>query len=217
MVSGIELARLRQGSLRLLAAGYGRPSPESTSRIATGFDVLLELGAAQFAFAAPIGRWVDSLAGADPVAVASEYVRLFGAGMDGAVCPPIESQQLGENLQGDPARYASRIEDLMRRSGFSARGTALPPDHLVTELELASALCGGEAAAREQGTGVLDWLGWQSELVLVLRKWISGFASDVAARDRSGAFRDLTAATVAFIEHDHDVVRLLTTAVGGTE
>lgn len=208
-MSGVELARIRQGAFRLLAAGFGRPGLEVTDNVAAGYGALLDLGTAQFAFAVHLDRWVDALVAADPAVVASEHVRLFASGIDGAVCPPIESQQLGTNLQGDPARHAGRIEDLMRRSGFSSRNESLPPDHLVTELELASAMCGREAEARESGDPATEWLGWQAELVVVIRTWIGPFAVEVADKDRSGVYRELTGATNAFIEHDYDVVRLL--------
>jgi TorA maturation chaperone TorD len=207
--TGLDVARIRQGSLRLLAAGYGRPSADVTGSLVDGFDALLDLGVADFAFAPALERWVESLAVADPVEVSVEHVRLFGAGMDGAVCTPIESQHLGSNLQGDPARHAGRIEDLMRRSGFSSLDAALPPDHLQTQLELASALCGGEAAARAAGELADRWLGWQAEIVVVLRSWVGSFAAEVGERDRVGVLRNLTLATADFIEHDHDLVRTL--------
>jgi TorA maturation chaperone TorD len=214
--TGLDVARIRQGSYRLLAAGYGWPSPEVTTGVAAGFEALLELGVADFAFAPALHDWVRSLEAADPTQVAAEHVRLFGAGMDGAVCTPIESQHLGSNLHGDPARHAGRIEDLMRRSGFASRDSTLPPDHLQTQLELASALCGGEAQARAAGERADSWLEWQAEIVVVLRSWVGSFAADVAERDRVGVLGDLTAATAAVVEHDHDVVRILMTVEGAT-
>lgn len=208
-VGGADLARIRQGVFRLLAAGFGRPSLGTTSDVAAGMAALEQMGVGDFAFFPTLSTWVDRLVAADIDLVASEHVRLFGAGVDGAICPPIESQHLGANLHGDPARYASRIEHLMRRAGFSARHDSLPPDHLVVELELTSAFCGAEADARTRGDSGLQWLHSEAELLAVLRAWIGGFAGAVAGRDRSGVLGALATATVACVEHEHDIVQML--------
>ncbi len=213
-LTGSDLARIRQGCYRVLAAGYGRPSSERTGQVGAGLAALEELGLGVFSFAQLLRRWDHALAAAAPDAVATEYVRLFGSGMDGALCPAIESQHLGANLAGDPARHAGRIEDLMRRSGFEARSDDHPPDHLIVELELASALCASEASARARGETSRRWLESQQELVVVLAMWVPGFAGTVAERDQSGVFAALTAATVAFVLHEHDLVRVLLEASG---
>lgn len=208
-LTGGDLARIRQGCYRVLAAGYRRPSAERTEHIGAGLAVLEDMGLGAFSFAQLLRVWDQALAGAAPGAAASEHVRLFGSGMDGALCPPIEAQHLGENLVGDPARHAGRIESLMRRSGFAARDDDRPPDHLVVELELASALCGAEAEARAQGDTGGRWLAWQKELVVVLALWVPGFAASVVERDRSGVYSSLAEATAAFVIHEHDLVRML--------
>ena len=208
-LTGSDLARIRQGCYRVLASGYGAPTLERVAQIDSGLLALEEMGVGEFAFGNAIRRWVDDLVAAEVDAVAAEHVRLFGSGMDGAVCAPIESQHLGKNLQGDPARHAGRIEDLMRRSGFEPADDDRPPDHLVVELELASAMCGAEASDRADGDTARRWLEWQQELVVVLAMWVPGFAGTVAGRDRSGVFASLTAATAAFVLHDHDLVRVL--------
>jgi len=212
-VTGSDLARIRQGCYRVLAAGYGRPSAVRTGEIGLGLVALNELGVGAFSFSGALRSWGDALSSA-PETMATEYVRLFGSGIDGAVCPPIESQHLGVNLVGDPARHAGRIEDLMRRSGFTARSDDRSPDHLIVELELASALCGAEAAERAAGDTGRRWLEWQQELVVVLAMWVPGFARTVAERDRSGVYAALSDATAAFVLHEHDLVRVLLQASG---
>ncbi len=134
-VDAFEVARIRQGTYRLLAAGFGRPSSQLTESVAVGAEALAELDVAGFAFIDPVFGWVGRLVEADASALAAEHVRLFGAGMDGALCSLVESQRLGSNLHGDPARYSARIEDLVVRSGLERVGTVLPPDHLVVQLE----------------------------------------------------------------------------------
>ena len=214
-LTGSDLARIRQGCYRVLASGFERPSPEGTEQIQAGIVALEGLGLEMFAFAPQLRRWDQTLAEAESELVSNEFVRLFGSGMDGAVCPPIESQHLGVNLAGDPARHAGRIEDLMRRSGFETRNDDRPPDHIATELELASAMCGSEAVARSAGDPVRDWLGWQNEIITVLNMWVSGFAATLAERDRSGVYAGLGEATAAFALHEHDVVRVLTGVAQG--
>jgi len=214
-LTGSDLARIRQGCYRVLASGFGRPSDGETEQIQAGLMALEDLGLGMFSFAPQMRRWDLALADAAPESVANEFVRLFGSGMDGAVCPPIESQHLGVNLAGDPARHAGRVEDLMRRSGFEARHDDRPPDHIATELELASAMCGAEARARGAGEGVRDWLEWQQEIVAVLNMWVPGFAATLAERDGTGVFAALGEATKAFSLHEHDVVRVLIDAEGG--
>ena len=209
VIAGSALARLRQGAARLLAAGLLTPTASRSERILDGVVVLEELGSRDFAFGTPIRDWVDALREADPSSVVTEHVRLFGSGMDGALCPPMSSQYLGGNLHGDPARFAARIEGLMRKSGFSLNDPSLPPDHLVVQLELLSALCKGEAAAREVGVDVIECLGWQQDLVGGLRRWVTTFAHDVTNRDRSGAYGPLAHAISAYVDHDHDLIRLI--------
>lgn len=212
-LTGTDLARIRQGSFRLLAAGYGRPSLASNAQIESGLVALDALGFGSFSFAGGFWDWGAALRSAELGGVSAEFVRLFGSGLDGAICSPVESQQLGSNLQGDPARHAGRIEDLMRRSGFSLSDDDRPPDHLVVELELASALCGSEAAARARGESGEQELELQQEIVVVLAMWLPEFARRVIQQDQSGVFGRLAAATDAFVQHEIDLVRLLLDSV----
>jgi len=214
-LTGSDLARIRQGCYRVLATGYRRPSAERSEQIQTGLALLEDLGLGMFSFAASLRVWDLALAESAPDSVASEYVRLFGSGMDGALCPPIESQQLGVNLVGDAARHAGRIEDLMRRSGFEAELDDRPPDHLVVELALASAMCAAEAEERASGETGLAWLERQMELVAVLATWVPSFADAVVERDKSGVYATLSEATAAFVLHEHDLARVLIDAAGG--
>lgn len=211
MVAGGALAQLRQGTSRLLAAGFLAPTSDRRVSIETGLLALDEMGLEHFAFAPHLREWVESLCNEDPTTVGAEYVRLFGSGMDGALCPPMASQYLGQNLQGDPARFAADVETLMRRSGLSRREGALPPDHLVVQLELLSALCREEAAARHAGEPTGDHLDRQLQLTSSLRGWLGEFAKDVGERDRSGVFAPLAKATAAYVEHDHDLIRVIST------
>lgn len=208
-LTGSDLAHIRRGCYRVLASGFNRPSAALTEQIQSGIVALEDLGLGMFSFAQQMRRWDVALGEASPEAVANEYVRLFGSGMDGAVCAPIESQHLGVNLVGDAARHAGRIEDLMRRSGFEADLDERPPDHLAVELELASAFCGAEATARGDGGTPAVWLEWLQELVDVLAMWIPRFATTVAERDRVGVFGALGEATAAFVMHEYDIVRVL--------
>jgi TorA maturation chaperone TorD len=90
-----------------------------------------------------------------------------------------------------------------------------PPDHLLVELELASALCGAEASDRATGGDGWRWLEMQRELIDVMVRWIPGFASEVAGRDNYGALAALAAATEAFVIHEADMLRLLLAETGG--
>jgi len=216
-LTGSDLARIRQGCYRVLAAGFSRPSQVQADQIQAGLALLEDLGLGMFSFTASLRRWESALVDADPTAVSGEYVRLFGSGMDGALCPPIESQQLGVNLVGDAARHAGRIEDLMRRAGFETQLDDRPPDHLVVELELASALCAEEAKGRADGDTGREWLERQMELVAVLASWVPRFAATVGERDRTGVYSALGEATAAFVLHENDLVRMLIEAAGGEE
>jgi TorA maturation chaperone TorD len=216
-LTGSDLARMRQGCYRVLAAGFSRPSQLQAEQIQTGLALLEDLGLGMFSFTASLRRWDTVLTDAAPTAVAGEYVRLFGSGMDGAVCPPVESQQLGVNLVGDAARHAGRIEDLMRRAGFETQLDDRPPDHIVVELELASALCAAEAKERAAGGTGREWLERQMELIAVLGFWVPGFAVTVGERDRTGVYAALCEATAAFVLHENDLARMLLEAAGETE
>jgi TorA maturation chaperone TorD len=216
-LTGSDLARMRQGCYRVLASGFSRPSQVQAEQIQSGLGFLEDLGLGMFSFTSALRRWDQALADAAPTAVAGEYVRLFGSGMDGALCPPIESQQLGVNLVGDPARHAGRIEDLMRRAGIETQLDDRPPDHLVVELELASSFCAAEAEARAAGDSGREWLERQMELVAVLAFWVPSFAVTVGERDRTGVYAALGEATAAFVLHENDLVRMLLAAAGGED
>jgi TorA maturation chaperone TorD len=215
MIEDTELARLRQGCYRVLSAGYGRPSAERVEQIGAGMAALAAMGLDSFAYSRPLWAWVEALQGTPVALLATEQVRLFGSGADGALVAPIESQYLGVNLQGDPARHAARIEDIMRRAGVALRTDDRPPDHLLVELELASALCGSEASERAAGGDGSRWLEMQRELIDVMARWIHRFASEVADRDNCGALAALAAATEAFVIHESDMLRLLLVETGG--
>jgi len=208
-LSGADLARLRQACYRLLAAGYRPPSAGGAEEVVFGMEALEDMGLGRFAFAAALRRWVSALADADRAAAGEEQVRLFGSGMDGAVCPPIESQCVGNNRAGDPARHAARLQRLMRRAGFAVRHPEWPLDHLLVELELASALCRREAEAWESDADAATWLEQERELVGVMAAWVPGLATTVEARDRVGVLTALTRASADYVLHDHDVIRLL--------
>lgn len=209
---GNDLASLRQGCYRLFAVGFTRPTPETVESIGNGLTALHEMGVGMFPFARWMWEWKEALDNVDLGILVTEHVRLFGSGMDGALCVPIESQHLGLNLQGDPARYAARNEDLMRRAGFTARDDDLPPDHLIVELDLAAALCGAESNELRSDGNPGPILDQQQELIDVMALWVPSFASVVRERDGSGVLGRLADATSAFLTHEVDLVRLLLAA-----
>ncbi len=203
-----EVAVLRQGCFRLLSRGFVRPRSNNRDAFAQAGVVLDGLGLDAFAFAPAVWDWLDRLAVASEAALESEYVRLFDSAADGALCGPMESQHLGSIRAGDAATIAARVESALRRHGVVV-DDGRAPDHVGWQLELGARLCASEQACRESGDeeGLTAALHELEELTTTLGRWVPRLHRSLVRHDRTGVYGSLSAAAVAFLIHEGDLVR----------
>ncbi|MFQ5947271.1 MAG: molecular chaperone [Acidimicrobiia bacterium] len=210
-----HVARLRQGLYRFFAAGLLPPDPERLVKLAAAAKLLDEAGIDAFAFAGPwkaLVLSVSRLPAAEALQV--EYLRLFVVGVDGALCPPVESYYVASPRGGGPAIVTGELEREYRRLGLvstPARSTA--SDHVATELELMASLCGRESRAWAKGrvaevAGILE--KEHGFLRRHLGRWFPTFARGVSEKAPPGFYRTLVETAGAFLHHDQELVGLRT-------
>ena len=208
-----DLAELRQGLYRFFGGALLLPDGERRDTLPEAAALLDSWGIDDFAFAGPWRELLDALSVAPPAqALEAEYLRLFMAGRDGALCPPSESQYVGAAGQA----AASVVIELNRE--YAELGLAVAPqapyaaDHAATELEAMAALCHQEAHAWEEGT--------EGEAVRTLRRqwrfldrhlarWLPRFAEELRRRSPTGFYPVLVDAASAFVRHDRELVTVL--------
>lgn len=207
-------AHLRQGLYRLTAAAFLPPTCEHLEQLRGGAAAVVEFGIEVFPFTAAVLDLADAVENPGDVPwLRGEHIRLFEAGVDGALCPPYESFYTG----GGGAREAvatttAELERTYESWGLRATGGGLTtPDHLVTELEVMSALCGSEAEAWARGPAeVADVAGKGAQFLRRhLECWLPDFARRVDAHARADLPRAATALALALVHHD----RLLLTTL----
>jgi TorA maturation chaperone TorD len=141
-----------------------------------------------------------------------DYVRLFGVGMAGTPAMPTESYYRVPSRDGGIADFISVLQREYRSMGLKPVGTAETPDHISTELEAMSYLCGVEAEAWEgdQEQVAMDRLAREARFLSGhLAVWVPVFASrtrDAGPGPFYGALIDLIH---AFVVHEADFIRLV--------
>ncbi|MDR7586275.1 MAG: molecular chaperone TorD family protein [Armatimonadota bacterium] len=208
-----ELARLRQGVYRLLAALFLYPADARRRALVQAARLLEpERVLAVFPFFLPWERLLRTLADLPESAILQEeYVRLFAAGADGCRCAPFESAY----RCGEAASAGWLCAELEQE--YASAGLALssdphePADHLAVELEYMAFLCGREAAAWERGTGgARDFLERERNFLgRHLVRWVSAFARALREEAAPSVYQAGAAAGEAFVQQDYDLVSLL--------
>lgn len=201
-----QTAQLRQGLYRVLGSVFAAPSTVLFAQLREGASYLTGLGIDSFAFAGEWMKFYGELCDQDPTDLVTEHMRLFGSGLDGAICPPIESFYLASGKGGDMGVAVSNIERDYRQLGYDPVSTSLPPDHVTIEFELMSALC----AREHEGWAVLD-LGKVKRTMSQehryleghLGRWFPEFRQRVRASSDS-FYQVAVDATHAYLVHDAD-------------
>jgi len=201
------VAMLRQGCYRLLSRGFARPGADDRDGLLQAGVILDSLELDSFAFAPVIWRWLDRLAVVDWDALGREYVRLFDSAADGAMCGPAESQHLGSLLAGDAGAIAARLDAALRRYGGGADDER-PPDHVGWQLELGARMSQREWMLRERGDDAASAavLSDLHNLAVDLQRWLPGLQRGLSRHDRTGVFRSLGEAAMAFVTHEADLL-----------
>lgn len=211
VASWADMARLRQGFYRFIGAAWLSPTDERIDMLVGGADHLHTLGVETFPFFLKWTAFLAELGRCVPNRLATEYVRLFASGMDGALCPPVESFYAANAKGGGIALVASNLDREYRSLGYLATGTTEPPDHLATELEVLSGMCGREAeswALEDLGEAT----GWMSREAAFLRRhpaaWFPAFRARVMEAETELYFVALAELGHAFVVHDLDFLNM---------
>jgi len=138
-----------------------------------------------------------------------EYVRLFGVGMGGTPATPTESYYRVPARDGGIAHFISSLQREYRSMGLVSVGIAESPDHISTEMEVMSYLCGLEVEAWEsdQGTLALDTLSLEVRFIKThLAMWVPEFCASARAASASGFYGRLVDFAHAYVVHEADYV-----------
>lgn len=189
------------------------PDAARLDHLKSAGDVLAEAGIDSFAFAPQLRAVMLALATPPPIGVLeSEYVRLFMAGTDGALCPPIESRYVGADAAA--GGVAAQLQGAYRDAGLDvAPCSPFTPDHVATEFEFMACLCERErwawrANRLSAARGILE--RERTFLANHLGRWIPPFARRVGRVGGAGLYPALAAAADSFVHHDRELVQLLT-------
>ncbi|MCJ2520214.1 MAG: molecular chaperone TorD family protein [Candidatus Thermoplasmatota archaeon] len=210
---GEALGRLRQGLYRFFASSFLYPEE---SRLAILIETTRRLDQDYLARFAFHHSWMRLRGAMQEEAMVSglgkQYIRLFSAGLGGAICPPYESFYLA--LPGQPASlFALQLE-----REYAGLGLALSPDyenlpdHVSAELEAMAFLCGKEAEAWsdracERVVKVIE--DERTFLQRHLEKWFFAFAERVMEEAAGTIYGTIAEAADAFIRHDLELSNLL--------
>ncbi|MCL1595095.1 MAG: molecular chaperone TorD family protein [Actinomycetia bacterium] len=211
MTEWSDEARTRQGLYRFIGVALRPPESERHELLAAAVEFLDDRDLDRYPYAMAWRRFRDEFRSVDTLEpLEIEYVRLFGVGMGGTPATPTESFYRVPARDGGIADFVSKLQIEYRSMGLASNGTAESPDHISTELEVMSYLCGVEADAWEtdqsrEATGALRdqarFLG--SHLVI----WVPTFAGRARSADAFGFYGRLIDLLHAYVIHEGDFVR----------
>ena len=152
MTGAPEEARTRQGLYRLTGATLRPPDVESFALLAQAVEFMDARDLDRFAYAREWRALTKQFLMVSPIeTLETEYVRLFGVGVAGTPATPTESFYRVPKRDGGVGDFVAQIQGEYRRMGLTWTGSSEPPDHISTELDVMSHLCGTEADAWDQG------------------------------------------------------------------
>ena len=208
MTEWADEARARQGLYRFIGATLLPPEQERLELLASASGILDEydLDKSPYSIA-----WHDFIAivqsEVSPEDLGIEYVRLFGVGFSGTPATPTESDYRAPNRDGAGAAFVASLQAEYRSMGLISADGGEAPDHISTELEVMSYLCGVEADNWETGQEnlAMDTLGIEAGFVRRhLAVWIPVFASRVQAAAPGSFYECATKLVHAFVIHEND-------------
>ena len=213
MTEWAEEARTRQGLYRFLGAAMRPPEAERLALLASAAAFLNERDLDVYAFSRVWRIFGDALTADGPIEeLEVEYVRLFGVGMTGTPAMPTESYYRVPSRDGGIADFISVLQREYRSMGLPPLGTAETPDHISTELEVMSYLCGIEAEAweAERDSVAMDTLAMEARFLSGhLAVWVPVFSTRTRDADPNRFYGALLDLIHAFVVHEADFVRLI--------
>ena len=208
MTEWAEEARARQGLYRFIGAALLPPESGRLELLASAIGILEEYDLDKSPYAIAWRKFVAILeSDVSPENLGIEYVRLFGVGFRGTPAIPTESNYRAPNRDGAVAAFIASLEADYRSMGLTSAGGGEAPDHISTELEVMSYLCGVEADNWELGkdTVAMDTIGIEARFVRRhLAVWIPVFVSRVLAADATPFYERASKLLHAFVIHEND-------------
>jgi TorA maturation chaperone TorD len=208
MTEWADEARARQGLYRFIGAALLPPERGRLEVLSSAFGILDEYDLDRFPYFIAWRNFVVVLeSDVSPEELGIEYVRLFGVGFRGTPAIPTESNYRAPNRDGAVASFIASLQAEYRSMGLTSAGGAEAPDHISTELEVMSYLCGVEADAWESSHETLarNTLEIESSFVRShLAVWIPMFASRVLAANPAPFYESASELVHAFVIHEDD-------------
>jgi TorA maturation chaperone TorD len=213
MIEWADEAKTRQGLYRFLGAAMRPPEEDRLALLSSAWVFLSDRDLDAYPFAPSWRRFGDALASDSNVQnLEVEYVRLFGVGMTGTPAMPTESYYRVPARDGGIADFISELQREYRTKGLKPVGTAETPDHISTELEAVSYLCGVEVEAwdREQVDLAMDTLALEARFLSGhLAVWVPVFATRTRDASAGTFYRTLVDLIHAYVVHEADLIRLV--------
>jgi len=210
MTEWADEAQTRQGLYRFIGVALRSPEIERLKLLTGAREFLDGRDLDRYVYSSDWRRFcdeLDSVSAIGPLEV--EYVRLFGVGMGGTPASPTESVYSAPTRDGETADFISTLLSEYRSMGLVSVGSVESPDHISTEMEVMSYLCGVEAEAwsSEQSRLALETLGVESRFLRGhLAAWVPLFAGRVRVADADGFYGRLVDLLHAYVVHEADYV-----------
>ena len=208
MTEWADEARARQGLYRFIGAALLPPERGRLELLSSAYGLLDEYELDKYPYFIAWRNFVVVLkADVSPEDLGIEYVRLFGIGFRGTPALSTESDYRAPNRDGAVASFIASLQAEYRSMGLTSVGSAEAPDHISTELEVMSYLCGVEADAWASGQETLakDTLEVESRFVRShLAVWIPMFAGRVLAANPAPFYERASELVHAFVIHEND-------------
>jgi TorA maturation chaperone TorD len=209
------LAELRQHAYHLFGSLLLYPDAERSGSFPAMAETLAQgtRSFSRFAFWDQWDRFLATLRGLshpERASLEAEYIRTFTVASDAQPSLAYESAYMEPQ---DAGWVMAELDREYAAAGFSLTPEFKePPDHVSSELEFMSLLCGEEALTWKQKA--LDHALKQLELEASFLKhhlcgWFPLFSRQVARVDRSGFYTIATDVAQAFIEHDKELLAVL--------
>lgn len=208
MTEWADEARARQGLYRFIGSTLLPPERDRLEVLTAAVGILdaYDLDRSSYSIV-----WRDFVAALNSDAIAEElgveYVRLFGVGFSGTPAIPTESNYRTPNRDGAVAAFIASLQAEYRSMGLISVVGGEAPDHISTELEVMSFLCGIEADNWETGQETLATETIEIEAAFVrqhLAVWVPVFASRVQASAPAPFYDRASKLLHAFVVHEND-------------
>lgn len=210
MTEWTDEARTRQGLYRFIGAALRPPESERLELLASARGFLDGRDLDRYAYSIDWRRFCDEFGSVTSLeALEVEYVRLFGVGMGGTPAIPTESFYRVPARDGGIADFVAALQREYRSMGLVSVASTESPDHISTEMDVMSYLCGVEADAWESGQDrlAMDTLGVEARFLKGhLSLWVPVYADRTRVADAGGFYGRLVDLLHAFVVHEADYV-----------